>query len=95
MLAVMVACGVVASGTAIVFFMNLGLKHHDNYEYYGSLPVLLLVYGAGLAGFVIPGLVVWRLRSNEPPWQFSLRSLLVAMTVIAVALAIVVLISRM
>ncbi len=59
MLAVMVACGVVASGTAIVFFMNLGLKHHDNYEYYGSLPVLLLVYGAGLTGFLIPGFLVW------------------------------------
>ena len=95
MLAVMVACGVVAFATAVVFFMRLGLKQHNNYEYYGSWPVLMLVYGVGLAGFLIPGLLVWRLSSKQPRWQFSLRSLLVAMTVIAVALTVVVLIFRM
>jgi hypothetical protein len=91
-LAVMVACGIVAFATAVVFLMRLGLKQHDNYEYYGSWPALTLVYGAGLAGFLIPGFLVWRKQS---PWQFSLRSLLVAMTVIAVGLTIVVLILRM
>lgn len=94
-LALMIACGIVAFATAIAFFMNLGLRHHNNYEYYGSGPALVFVFGCGFAGFIFPGLLVWRLSSTESPWQFSLRSLLVAVTVIAVALTIVVLVFRM
>lgn len=83
-LLVMAACGVAAFVATITFFMNLGLKRHGNYEYYGSWPVAGLIYLAGAIGFLAPGMVMWRLRARPIPSQFSLRSVLIAMTLVAV-----------
>lgn len=90
-LLLMVVSGVVTYVTTIVILMGLGTKFHDNYEYYGGHLALTLLYGLGAIGFMVPGVVVWYLDKRGPPWRFSLRTLLVATTLIAVVLGIVVL----
>jgi hypothetical protein len=82
--ALMVVCGVIAFLTAVSFLMNLGLKLHDSYEYYGSFPSVLFVFAFGLLGFVSPGLLVWWLERNR--WKFGLREVLFAITAIAILL---------
>ena len=89
-LALMVFSGIVMYVTAIVILMELGTKFHGNYMYYGSFPALILLYGLGAIGFLAPGVVVWYLHKRGPPWRFSLRTLLIAMTVIAIVLGIAV-----
>ena len=66
-------------------------KFHDNYEYYGSYWIVILLYGLSAIGFLAPGVAVWYFHKREPPWHFSLRSLLVATTLIAVLLGVIVL----
>jgi hypothetical protein len=66
--------------------MNLGLKQHDNYEYYGGTFGLVIVIVSGIIGFVAPGILVWYL--NKSSWQVSLRTFLIAMFVVAVILGI-------
>ncbi len=87
-LLLMVVSGIVTYVTAIVILMELGTKFHGNYEYYGSFPALILLYGLGAIGFLAPGVVVWYLHKRGPPWRFSLRTLLIATTVIAIVLGI-------
>ncbi len=67
--------------------MSLGMKYHDNYEYYGQSAALLLIPIVAVVAFLIPGLLVWRLHQAQ--WRISLRTLLIGMTVIAVALGLV------
>src|ERR1044072_3189324 len=74
----MVAGGIGAYVMAIMFLMNLGLKLHVNYEYYGQTPAVSLLVLAGALGFLAPGITVWYLRSTELPLRFSLRTLLLA-----------------
>jgi hypothetical protein len=64
-LALMVVCGVIAFLAAVSFLMNLGLKLHGNYEYYGSFPSVLFVYASGGLGFVSPALLVWWLGQKQ------------------------------
>jgi len=85
----MAACGVAAFMATITFFMNLGLKRHGNYEYYGSWPALVLIYLAGAIGFLAPAVFFWRVRGRQLSWHFSLRSALVAMTLAAVLFSLV------
>ncbi len=90
----MMVSGIVAYVTAIVIVMELGSKFHGSYEYYGVKGGLLtgiLLYSVGAIGFLAPGVVVWYLNKRGPPWRFSLRAMLIAMTVIAVLLGMAVL----
>jgi hypothetical protein len=66
--------------------MSVGLKYHNNYEYYGQTPAVLLIPIAGVLGFAMPGIMVWRLHRNR--WRISLRALLVGMTAFAVLLGL-------
>jgi hypothetical protein len=86
MLVLMTACGGAAAGAAVTFLMNLGLKLHNNYEYYGGNPGLLFALACGAIGFFTPGLVAWHLRKHS--WQVSLRTLLVAMFVVTALVGI-------
>jgi hypothetical protein len=83
-LLLMVVCGIIAFLTAISFLMNVGLKLHGNYEYYGSFPWVLFIYISGIVGFVSPRLLVWWLEKNN--WKFGLRELLITVTAIAILL---------
>jgi hypothetical protein len=85
-LALMAVCGAAAFAGMLAFLMKLGLKRHDNYEYYGGKFGLILMFGAAAVGFLVPGFVVWGLSYREFRWQFSLRSLLITMTLIALVL---------
>lgn len=90
--ALMVVCGVAAYVMALMFLMELGTKLHGNYEYYGSFSVVVLIYVAGAMGFLAPGFIVWHLcnrHNRELSWQFSLRTLLIAMTLVAVTFGII------
>ena len=42
---------------------------------------------AAVIAFFVPGLIVWRLHQTQ--WRFSLRALIIGMTVVAVALGLV------
>ena len=64
-LALMVVCGVVAFVATLASLMELGLKLHNNYEYYGGYPAVLLIYGCGIIGFLAPAVVVWYLQRQE------------------------------
>ena len=80
----MVACGIAAMALTLYVLMSLGLKYHNNYEYYGQTPANLLIPISGLIAFVLPGIIVWRLHQNH--WRVSLRTLLIAVTVTCVLL---------
>jgi hypothetical protein len=41
--ALMIICGAGAALTTLSWLMNLGLKHYDNYEYYGQTPAVFLI----------------------------------------------------
>jgi hypothetical protein len=90
----MVVCGVGAFMFALMLLMELGTKHHANYEHYGQTPAVALVFVAGGLGFLAPGVVVWYLRNRQLPWRFSLRTLLIVATIIAIALCAIVTLSR-
>jgi hypothetical protein len=90
-LVLMVVSGVVAYATALMIMMELGTKVHGNYEYYGytyGYLALILLYGLGAIGFLLPGVVVWCLRKRERPWQFGLRTLFIGTTLIGLVLVI-------
>ena len=72
--------------------MSLDLKYHDNYEYYGQTPAVLLIPTAAIVAFVVPGVIVWRLHKNQ--WRVSLRTLLIATTLVAVVLGLIVYAAR-
>jgi hypothetical protein len=84
--ALMVASGVVAFGAAVAFLMNLGLKHHDNYEYYSRFPGTLFIFGCASIGFIAPAALVWYLDRNS--WRVRLRDFFIAMFLVAVVLGI-------
>jgi hypothetical protein len=86
--AAMVVCGAGAALTTLSYLMKLGLKHYDNYEYYGQTPAVLLIPLAAIIGFAAPGILVWWLRNNR--WRISLRAMLIIMTLIAAILGFMV-----
>lgn len=90
MFLLMSVCGVLALVLVITFFMNLGLKYHDNYEYYGLIyggsPVLVSLWVLGIAGFLSPAVLVWYLKKHA--WRVSLRTVLMAMLTLSVILGI-------
>jgi hypothetical protein len=83
----MVCSGAAAAAVAIRLLMSLGMKYHNNYEYYGQSAAVLIIPVVALVAFVVPGLIVWRLHRAQ--WRISLRTLLIVMTVVAVALGLV------
>ena len=86
LLATMTVGGLAGMFLAITFLMNLGLKLHDNYEYYGGLPGKLLVFGSVTIGFFAPLFLVAYLDKNS--WRISLRTLFIVITIVAVLLGI-------
>ncbi len=83
----MVCSGAAAAVVAIRLLMSLGLKYHHNYEYYGQSATVLVIPVVAFVAFLVPGLIVWRLHKTR--WRISLRTLLIGMTVVAVALGLV------
>ena len=83
----MVCSGAAAAVVATRLLMSLGLKYHDNYEYYGQSAALLVIPIVAFVAFVVPGIIVWNLYRNQ--WRISLRTLLIGMTMVAVALGLV------
>ena len=73
--------------------MDLGSALHNNYYYYGSSLDLVLVLVAGGIGFLAPGIIVWK-PHKELFLHFSLRALLIATTLVAVVLGLVVFAAR-
>jgi hypothetical protein len=86
--ALMIICGAGAAFTTLSCLMHLGLKHHNTYEYYGQAPAVFLIPLAAIIGFATPGFLVWWLRNDR--WRFSMRALLIIMTLIATILGFVV-----
>jgi hypothetical protein len=90
-IALMVAGGFFAFGAAATFLMNLGIKLHSNYEYYGQMfyggyPSLVFIFGISAIGFLAPGFIIWWLHKRA--WQVSLLTLFIVMTLVAVSIAI-------
>jgi hypothetical protein len=56
-LVLMVASGIVAFVVSVWLLMHLGMRWHNNYEYYGDYPVLYL--GPALVAFIAPVIVSW------------------------------------
>ena len=83
----MVCSGAAAAVVATRLLMSLGLKYHDKYEYYGQSAALLVIPLVAFVAFVVPGMIVWRLHRTQ--WRISLRTLLIGMTMVAVALGLV------
>ena len=92
-LAAMVVCGVGALVMTLTYFMELGTSRHGNYEYYGQVPgVRALIFIAGAIGLLAPGIAAWYLWTTweqKRSWRFSLRTALLAMTLIALLLGII------
>ena len=98
-LALMVISGGIAFGAAVLFLMELGLRVHGNFEYYGpsgpsfgSLLGVVFIFGSGAIGFVAPAILMYYLNKNS--WRLSLRSLFMAITLIAVLFGAIALLMR-
>jgi hypothetical protein len=91
-LALMIVSGSGAVLASLSFLMSLGTRNHGNYEYYGQTPAVALIFVAGALGFAAPAVIVWYLHKSS--WRLSLRTLLIATTMIAVVLGLVVWASR-
>jgi hypothetical protein len=90
--ALMATCGAGAFLAMLSYLMTLGMKLHGNKDHYGQTPAVALIFVAGAMGFAAPGFIVWCLYNNR--WRFTLRTLLIATTLIAVVLGLVVWSSR-
>jgi hypothetical protein len=64
-LGLMAVCGVAAYAVTMLFLMELGRSLRGNFEYYGSVGALVMIYSAGAIGFLAPGVVIWLLRNKE------------------------------
>jgi hypothetical protein len=84
----MLASGAAAAVGTLSVLMSLGMKYHDNYEYYGQTPAVLLIPIAAIVAFMLPGIIVWGLHQNQ--WRVSLRTLLIVITLVAVGLGLIV-----
>ena len=85
-LVVMMACGGIAFGVAVSFLMNLGLKLHGNYEYYGGVLGQVFIFGSGALGLAVAAIFVWYMNKNS--WRVSLRGLFIGIFVAAALLGI-------
>ena len=88
----MVCSGAAAAVVVTRILMSLGMRYHDNYEYYGQSAALLVIPVVAFVAFMVPGLIVWGLHRTQ--WRISLRTLLIGMTMVAVALGLVVALLR-
>ena len=59
----MLVSGVVTFYTMMFILMELGLRFHNNFEYYARYPVLL--FGPAAIAFLAPGVVVWYLKRRD------------------------------
>ncbi|TWU29482.1 hypothetical protein [Bythopirellula polymerisocia] len=71
-LASMVVCGAVTLFVTALVLMELGSQHHNNKDYYGSHPALVL--GPAVLGFLVPWALVWLLDKfvNQEAWKVGL-----------------------
>jgi hypothetical protein len=94
-----VVCGIGGYAATGVFLWIVGSSLHHDVSYNWTFPVTLLPYGGGAIGFLAPVVylgpaVIGNLVDQQRPWQFSLRTLLIAATIIAVILGLAVLLYR-
>jgi hypothetical protein len=89
----MIASGLGAFVGTLTFLMATGSKYHNNYEYYGQTPAAYLIFIAGVIGFLLPGVAAWHFARRG--YRFSLRDLIIGITIIAVLSAIAGIVSRM
>jgi hypothetical protein len=94
-----VVCGIGGYAATGVFLWIVGSSLHHDVSYNWKFPVTLLPYGGGAIGFLAPVVclgpaVIGNLVDQQRPWQFSLRNLLIAATIIAVILGLAVLLYR-
>jgi hypothetical protein len=94
-----VVCGIGGYAATGVFLWIVGSSLHHDVSYNWKFPVTLLPYGGGAIGFLAPVVylgpgVIGNLVDQQRPWQFSLRTLLIAATIIAVILGLAVLLYR-
>ena len=88
-LTLMVISFVATLAGAVWGLMTLGLRRHGNYQYYGQTSTFYLVCVAAAVGFFAPAVAAWYLckRSGTTlPWQFSVRTLFIVVTLLAVLL---------
>jgi hypothetical protein len=88
----MIALGAVAAATTLHVLMSLGMKHHDNYEYYGQSPAAYLVPVAGVIGFALPGILAWKFSKKSS--QVSLGTLFAVTTLVALLFGAVAMLMR-
>ena len=55
--------GVVTFYVTMFILMELGLRYHDNFEYYAQYPIYAFV--PATVGFLVPGVVVWFLHRRK------------------------------
>jgi hypothetical protein len=84
--ALMATCSAGASLATLGLLMTLGMKLHGDKDYYGQMPAVALIFVASALGFAAPGFIVWYLHNNR--WRFTVRTLLIATTLIAVGLGL-------
>ena len=94
-----VVCGIGGYAATGVFLWIVGSSLHHDVSYNWTFPMTLLPYGGGAIGFLAPVVflgpaVIGNLVDQQRPWQFSLRNLLIAATIIAVILGLAVFLYR-
>lgn len=89
----MVVLAAAAAGSTLYALMLLGLKFHNNYEYYGQSSTAYLIPIAGVIGFALPGIIAWKLSSTCK--QVSLRTLFALTALVALLCGAIVLAIRL
>ena len=79
----MFTCGVAAGLMAVNLVPHLVGKNEEE-----RLTPLLILF-AVFVGFLAPAFVVRHLHKREGPWRFSLRTMLIATTLVAVVLGMI------
>jgi hypothetical protein len=84
-LLLMVVCGVAAFMTTAATEIEFGLSDYE----YQSKPAAVFAIVVGAIGFLFPAVIIWKPHKIDPSSQFSLRTLLIATTVVAIVLGLI------
>ena len=91
MLVCTVVCGIGGYAATGVFLWIVGSSLHHDVSYNWKFPVTLLPYGGGAIGFLAPVVFLGPavIGNQQRPWQFSLRTMFIVFTVMAVLLGVI------
>jgi hypothetical protein len=89
-----VVCGIGGYAATGVFLWIVGSSLHHDVSYNWTFPVTLLPYGGGAIGFLAPVVflgpaLIGNLVDQQRLWQFSLRTMFIVFTVMAVLLGVI------